>query len=375
MGSYTLHKDVSRKLAGKAEEEGFDALLILGNENLYYVSGAYLTTGLRIYAPIAAALVHGDNMYMVVPEDEHSRVVDESPAAKLAEIETYNPLTEDFFRVLANRVNALGFRRLGVDAEFLPYTAVQRIRGLLDAEVEDASSLIWKARMVKHPEEVEYIAKASEILVQGIKRAMEKVRPGVSEVEIAAEIEYWTRRMGATYTPIINLVASGKRLVHSHPHSTSKKLEPGELVMLDAATSYEYYCSDMTRFVSLGPLSDTDRRGFDFIEELLGRLIDLSVEGNTASSLWEAAKSIYEKHGYSRYLNHVVGRGIGIEVVEPPVISAGAGDVVLRENMVLAFNPSLHIGGLGGWRLEDVVVVGKRKARILTEMPWDVVVV
>lgn len=172
---------------------------------------------------------------------------------------------------------------------------------------------------------------------------------------------------------MVNLVASGKRLIYAHPHSTDKKIGGGELVMIDVATTYNYYNSDMTRFVSLGRLKEDDKKKFEFIREVITELIDNSIEGNTIGDLWNKVALLYEKHGYSEYLNHFPGRGIGIELVEEPVIIPANSGIVLREDMVLAFNPSLGIPEIGGWRLEDVIVVGKKKAEILTQMPWDVV--
>ncbi len=372
MGSPSLHRDIIRGLRFSMEAEGLDTLVIMGNENILYAAGANMTTALRAFTPISALIVTGDGSILVLPGDEYTRVMEEAPRG-VFEAKTYNPLETSLPEHLPEILLKLGSRRIGVDSAYTPHSVVKELEARTGAEIHDATSLILAERMVKREEEIRCMEKAADILVRSIEKALEYLKPGMSEREIAAEIEYWSRRMGASYTPMINLVASGERLIHPHPHSTDRRIRPGDLVMLDVATTYAYYSSDMTRFASIGPLRQEDREKFEFIEEVIGTLIDAAVEGNTVRDMWVKVVEEYRRHGYSEHLNHVVGRGIGIELVEPPIIDARAGDTELRRNMTLAFNPSLHIVGQGGWRLEDVVVVGARRARILTRMPWRVV--
>ena len=371
----SLRFKILKKIQTLVETLNVDYVVLMKNENLFYVTGANFTTGMRVLSPVATLIVGADEAKLICPIDEFDRVMEETELKDEIKATTFNPLRTTLVEEASKALKRLKPTRIGLELDYLPYSLVATLKDRVGGvKVEDVSGHISRLRMVKEPEEIKMLEEASRILVEGVKTGIDAVREGASEREIAAEVEHKVRRLGASSIPMINLVASGPRLYHPHPHASDKKINRGELVMIDVACTFNHYNSDMTRFTSLGPLSAEAAGKFEFIEEVLGGLIDLSVEGSTVGQMWRLIEDSYSKMGYSEFLNHPLGRGIGVEIVEEPLLLPSRSEVMLRENMVLAFNPSLHIPGVGGWRLEDVVVVGKRRPRILTDMPWDVAV-
>lgn len=371
----SLHSKVIDRLKDALQAKKLDALLVSRNENIYYITGASLTTGLRVFSPAAAILLDSEGgLHTVLPSDEVSRVVNESPIIAKSDTFEYG-LQEALENKIIGLINKLAYRRVGFEEDFLPYSTYRKLRDGISGGVElaPASAIIKESRLVKFPEEIEYIEKASEILLEGVRAAVDAIDQGVTENAVAAELEYAIRKGGAEYVSMVSLIESGPRTAYTHGHASERKIEKGDLVFVDTACTYKHYNSDITRLVSVGKPSKETYDGFNFIKKVIDTMTDICAEGVRASDIFTRIKEIYEKKGYLKYLNHMLGRGVGLDLIEDPIILPTR-EIMIKENMVLAFNPSLHIPEVGGWRLEDLLVIEKGKAKILTKMPRGLII-
>ena len=248
---------------------------------------------------------------------------------------------------------------IGVNMERLPAKVFRKLRRALKGrKIEDISKKLWQLRMIKNEEELEKIKRASEIASRVMKKVPELIVEEPTEVELAVELEYLARKLGATGFGFSTIVTSGKNTVKIHASPENKKITGGEVVIVDIGPSYKMYASDMTRTFILGRNREAEKV-YEKVREASEKVLEAVEEGTEARELWELVKHLK--------MPHALGHGIGLEVHEPPVIS-GKSSEVLKKGMVLAIEPAVY--SPFGIRIEDVVLVD-RKAQVLTEVPRD----
>ena len=201
---------------------------------------------------------------------------------------------------------------------------------------------------------------------RGIRGAvLGKIKAGLSELELAAEIEYGIKERGGSGPSFETIVASGPRSAWAHARPTSKPLRKNELVVLDQGAILRGYCSDMTRTVFLGRAPAKVRRLYKAVLEAQEAAKRAIRPGVKAGEVDAAARRALKRHGLARYFTHSTGHGLGIEVHEMPRLGRGE-ETVLEEGMVVTVEPGVYIEGLGGIRIEDDVVVTSSGAEDLT---------
>jgi Xaa-Pro aminopeptidase len=229
---------------------------------------------------------------------------------------------------------------------------------------------VEQLRSVKDAAELSIMREAAKIASQAFLRALRYVRPGVAELDLAAEIEHSFKRQGAEGPSFETIIASGERSAWPHARPTPKAIGKNELVVIDQGAILRGYCSDMTRTVFVGTAS---RR----IKALYGAVLDAQEAakaavrpGTSAQDVDAAARRSLRRAGLVRYFTHSTGHGLGLEVHEAPRI--GKGDkTVLSEGMVVTIEPGAYVEGLGGIRIEDDMVVTARGAENLTTARRD----
>ena len=229
---------------------------------------------------------------------------------------------------------------------------------------------IEKLRALKEPAELIVIREAAEIISEVFRRIIRKIRPGITELAIAAEIEHEIKRRGGSGPSFETIVAFGARSAWAHARPTSKPLRKNELVVLDQGAILRGYCSDMTRTVHLGRASQRVRSLYSAVLEAQAAGKQSIRPGVTAGDVDRATRSSLKRSKLDRYFTHSTGHGLGLEVHELPRL--GKGDpAVLQEGMVLTVEPGVYLEGLGGIRIEDDVVVTAKGAVDLTTARRD----
>lgn len=229
---------------------------------------------------------------------------------------------------------------------------------------------VERLRAVKDAEELATMRDAAELISDVLGRVMQVIKPGVTELELAAEIDYRIKRLGGSGPSFETIVASGPRSAWAHARPSSKPLRKNELVVMDQGAILRGYCSDLTRTVFVGRASGKVRGIYAAVREAQEAAKHAIRPGVTAGEVDRAARGVLTRLKLARYFTHSTGHGLGLEVHEMPRLGKGE-NTELEEGMVVTVEPGVYLEGFGGVRIEDDVVVTAQGAVDLTTAPRD----
>lgn len=279
---------------------------------------------------------------------------------------------EPLIDVVAGLADAKSLKKLGVEAGHLPTAKFLKLEGKLGERVSPRADLIEGLRVIKDEAEIKAIAAAAAMADRIFERLLEALRPRVTEKEVAFELEFMLRRLGAEDVSFKPIVASGPNSAIPHAQATNRKLQANQFVKLDYGCVYRGYCSDLTRTVFLGKASNEHRRLYNLVKEAQQLALDGLRVGMTGKDADAVARDFFEQQSVADKFGHNLGHGVGLEVHEPPTLGPKS-DQVLGENMVFTVEPGLYVPGFGGVRIEDMVVLRESGIEILTKTPKELV--
>jgi Xaa-Pro aminopeptidase len=230
--------------------------------------------------------------------------------------------------------------------------------------------LVENLRAVKDASEIERIRDAARLGSQVMEEAIRLIRPGVTELDIAAEIGYRMRRKGASGESFEAIVAAGPRSALPHARPTARRIGKNELVVLDLGAILRRYCSDLTRTVHVGKASARVRQWYHAVLDAQTAARDALKSGVTCGVIDAAARNVLQRKGLGRYFVHSTGHGIGLEIHEDPRIARDQ-KKILEAGNVVTLEPGVYVEGVGGIRIEDDALVTPRGAEILTTTPRE----
>lgn len=238
-------------------------------------------------------------------------------------------------------------------------------------EFINGESVFSNLRILKDAGEIQSMRKAVEIAQNALRATLPMIHAGVTEVEIASRLSIELQKAGsATELPFQPIVASGPNSANPHAVPTGRKLEMGDLVVIDWGATYQDYCSDLTRTFAIGHLTDELQNIYDTVKDanMAGRLVGQpEIE---AGEVDRAARRVIDKAGYGQYFTHRTGHGLGMEGHEAPYMF-GANKQILTTGMVYTVEPGIYLPGKGGVRIEDDVVVTADGCESLSDFPRD----
>lgn len=220
-------------------------------------------------------------------------------------------------------------------------------------------------RMAKDDDELGVMHEAALIGCHLFEHIVSYIKPGVSEIEIAAELEHQARLLGAEGMSFETIVASGTRSALPHGRATAVTLPRRGFLTLDFGVILNGYCSDMTRTVFLGQPTRRERFTYDSVLEAQQAAVKAVKPGVSCGDVDEAARSVLRKAGLAEYFTHSTGHGVGLEIHEPPRIAADQSQFLLP-GMVVTIEPGVYIAGQFGVRIEDMVVVTRNGGQVIT---------
>ena len=338
---------------------GADALVLTHLPNIFYLSG--------FSGSNAILLVLGDATHLFTDGRYTIQAQEESPQASAHIVRT--PLVEacgEFLRSRSPRKS----RRLAFESASLSvaeWTRLQKAAGR-GIEWKPTVGLMERLREVKSAEELDAMRRSARIASEVISEAPDFVRPGVAELDVAAEIDYRLRRKGASGPSFETIVASGPRSALPHARPTEKRLQKNELVVLDLGAILRHYCSDLTRTVFLGRAPARVRRWYKAVEQAQEAAQHALRAGVAAGSIDRAARRLLNQHGLGRYFVHGTGHGLGIEIHEGPRVGRSQKQEI-RAGNVVTVEPGIYMEGVGGIRVEDEVAVHADRTEVLTTAP------
>lgn len=254
------------------------------------------------------------------------------------------------------------------------------------AELENLKTLFPRARFVparmvveslcsvKNEAEVELIRRAVSISEKVFQSILALLKPGISELDVAAEILYLHRKYGAEAEAFEPIVASGFRGALPHARASEKKIKRGEMVTLDFGCRFRGYHSDMTRTVAVGKPGPEARKIYNVVRDAQQKAVDSARSDMAAKDLDAVARKHITKAGFGRYFMHSLGHGLGLQVHEAPKVSALSKDV-LQSGNVITIEPGIYVPSVGGVRIEDDVVIRNGSCEVLTTATKELIVV
>ena len=266
--------------------------------------------------------------------------------------------------------------RLGVEGQYLTVAARRVLSEELPKhmQVREAPPLVEQARMVKDADEIIAIRAAVTHGAELFNSALREIRPGVREIEVAAEMEYAARKMGAEGMAFETIIASGARSALPHGRASNATIVSGAFVVCDFGVILHGYCSDRTRTVYVGIATAEARRVYDAVLASQEAAIEAVRPGIKVARIDQAARKTLQQNGLAQYFTHSTGHGVGLEIHEAPRLARGQQEI-LRPGMVITIEPGVYLPGQWGVRIEDMVVVTERGCDVLAPTQKEFIVI
>ncbi len=231
-------------------------------------------------------------------------------------------------------------------------------------------NVLFNLRAIKDEMEIEIIrknlliTKAAFLYIQGV------IKPGMTELDVATELEYYCKKNGAEGMSFNTIIASGDRSSLPHGAASSKVIQDGDMVQFDFGIIKDHYCSDFSRVIQMGQINPKLAEVHEIIEDAT-KLVEQNARcGMTGIEIDAIARDFIAQKGYGEYFTHGLGHGLGIEIHENPRLNT-VWDKPITENMVLTIEPGIYLPGIGGVRLEDVVVMRADKFEVITDCGYE----
>lgn len=358
--------DRVERLRAQLRDDGLDALIVTTPENRRYLTGF---TGHDGGADSAGTLLVGLSDLLLITDGRYAeQAAEECPSLRvIVRKDVLPPLIVDSLRAFAAH-------RVGIEASHLTVALRDNLAAAAGAqdhalELVPTAGLVEQLRAVKDAEEIAAIERAVAITDETFAHLTTYLRPGLTEREVALEIDRVMRARGAEEPAFPAIVAGGPNAARPHAIPTDRPLAAGETIIIDMGALYAGYCSDMTRTVCLGEPTDEMRAVYEDV--LRAQLV--CAEGLRAGMSGQAADALARDAlvaaGRGEQYLHGTGHGLGLEIHEHPRIGFYASDNILVPGMVITVEPGAYIPGWGGVRIEDTILLTATGPRVLTQSP------
>ncbi|MGO3913636.1 M24 family metallopeptidase [Enterococcus viikkiensis] len=347
------------KLRALMEKAMIDAYLVTSPANIRYLTNFTGTAGMA-FITLDQAFFITDFRYIEQASEQ---------IQGMTIIQHQGDIITELLKLMESEsVNVLGFE----DA-VMTYADYSIFEEVIDAELAPASGLIEKLREQKDEGEIAIIEKACAIADEGFDHVLKMIRPGMTEIEVANQLDFYMRSLGASGTSFETIVASGTRSALPHGVASEKMIKQGDLITLDFGCVYQGYVSDITRTFAIGDPGQQLKDIYQIVLEAQKKVLEVAQVGVTGSQLDAVARDFISEAGYGEDFGHSTGHGIGMEIHEGPNISR-SNDEPLMEGNVITDEPGIYLAGLGGVRIEDDLVILAEGNRILTQSPKELII-
>lgn len=339
------------RLLEKISAEEIDALLVTKNPNVTYFSG---------FRGDSTALFVGKNFRKLITD---GRYIEQArrQAKNFALVEQ----TEGLYKKIIDEIKSSGCRCVGFES--LVMTVAENnylIKELPNVEFKPLE--LDTLRQVKDAAEIAEIRRACEIVDAAFEKILPVIKPNMREFEVAAELEYFMRRLGSEKIAFTTIVASGWRSSLPHGTASDKKIQVSELVTMDFGATFNGYRSDITRTICVGRASAEQRKIYNAVLDAQLYGLEIITAGKSGKDIDAAVRDRLTRAGYEKNFVHGLGHGVGLEIHEEPRLSKLSKCESLLPNMIVTDEPGVYLENFGGVRIEDTVLVTSGKAEPLT---------
>ena len=345
------------KLRQILHEKAIDAIMISQPENRYYLSGFNGSAG-YLFITQNSTVLATDFRYV-------EQVKRQSPDYPLFQI------TGSISKWFPEMINGLNIKTLGFESSDISFERYQNMSGIIEKsgthlKLVPLTETVESIRTVKDPAEIDCIIRAADISDAAFRHIEEIIRAGMTELELAWELEKSLRQAGSQLLPFEIIVGSGPNAALPHAHPCERVIQKGETVVIDFGARVAGYCSDITRTLCVGKPDATFKKIYSIVLNAQLNAISNIVEGMKGAEADRFARGIIEEAGYGEAFGHSLGHGIGLAAHEKPSLNRISEDI-LSENMVFTIEPGVYIEGWGGVRIEDTVMIKNGKICLLTQ--------
>lgn len=345
-----------QKLRQALAAKKFEAIFISQPENRQYLSGFNGSAGFLLVTQQAAILAT-DFRYV---EQAQSQAPD-------YQVFRISGQVADWFPRLAAE---LELKNLAFEAEHLTFAQHRELKKAIaknnpQLKLTPRDGLVESLRALKEPEEIELITRAVDLADAAYEYVAASIKPGMTEKQVAWEIEKALRERGSQAVPFDIIVAAGPNAALPHARPTSRAISPGEPVVIDMGARIDGYGSDLSRTICLGKRDDTFNKVYDIVLKAQLTAINSVTGGMSGEEADALARKVIEEAGYGEAFGHGLGHGVGLATHELPHVAPHSPEPLV-DGMIFTVEPGIYLPGWGGVRIEDMVLMEKGKARVLS---------
>ena len=339
-----------------AHLDELDAMLLTGEANCYYAAG-FMGEGI-------ALVTRRGSWYFT--DSRYTEAADKAigDAAVIREVSRERP----FSALINEALAASGAEKVGFEDQRMTVAEHAVYSEKLHCTLTPASALMTELRGSKDEEELSCMIAAQRIAEGALAQILKEIRPGMTEKEIAARLNYLMVSAGAEKTSFDTIVASGPNGSMPHAVPGMRKVREGDFITMDFGCVYKGYCSDMTRTVALGQPSDEMRNVYDIVLQAQLAGIAAARAGVTGAAIDGAARKVIQDAGYGSCFGHSFGHSLGIDIHEAPNAAPG-NDKPMPDGAVISAEPGIYLPGRFGVRIEDVMILRPDGAQVITKAP------
>ncbi|TSB45403.1 M24 family metallopeptidase [Alkalicoccobacillus porphyridii] len=336
-----------------------DGLLIMSPYNRRYVSG---------FTGSAGAILLSNKEAVFITDFRYTEQAKEQTTG-FTIVQQKGSIIEE----IGKQAEKLHITKLGFEKSHVTYEQFQQLQqSVVTATLTPVSGLVEGVRLIKDSSEIQLIQDAADIADAAYTHILSYVQPGMTELEVSNELEFFMRKQGAQSSSFDIIVASGHRSALPHGVASGKLIETGELVTLDFGAYYKGYCSDITRTFAVGSISDELNTIYHTVLEAQLRGMNGIKAGITGKEADALTRDYIKEKGYGEYFGHSTGHGLGMEVHESPSLSFKS-DNVLEPGMVVTVEPGIYVHGVGGTRIEDDILITAEGNRSFTSSSKELI--
>jgi Xaa-Pro aminopeptidase len=346
-----------------AREYDSDAIVFLDDSSRYWLTGFRSSAGIAIISKKETALIL-DGRYT-------EKAYSEKPDAVIY------PSTKGLFADACEYILNNGFKSVLVDENKVSLAEFYRLRALLEdvkekkVKVKHGKDLIGKFVSVKNEKEISYIKEAVRITDECFSHILTVIKNGITESDIAAEINYFFHKRGCE-NAFETIVVSGVKSSMPHGIPENIKLTPNSFITMDFGAKFKGYCADLTRTIVLGKANDEMKKIYDIVLEANVRGISAAKSGVNCKDVDKASRGYISSEGYGEYFTHSTGHSLGIDIHEAPSVSTFSADI-LKAGNVVTIEPGIYVPNKYGVRIEDTILITENETIVLSKSPKNLI--
>jgi len=360
------------KLNASLRVSGLDSIILNPGPTLTYLTGLHFHLMER---PVVMLFAKDQIPAIVIPELEMQKVAD---LPYKLQVFSYPENPAEWDGVFRKAVQALGLdgRKIGVDPRQLRLLEFRHVKnGAPEADFPDASDILAQLRLRKDQAEVDAMRRAVQIAQDALEATLPLIKIGMTEKELAGELVTQLFKHGSeSEMPFTPIVSAGPNSANPHASPTERKLQTGDLLVVDWGAAFNGYISDLTRTFAVGEVDEEYQKIHKIVQEANAAGRAAANPGVPCANVDKAARDVIEKAGYGNYFTHRTGHGIGMEGHEEPYMR-GDNMQLLEPGMAFTVEPGIYLPGRNGVRIEDNMVVTETGAESLSDMPREMRVV